>query len=344
MSTPTVALRVDAHPATGVGHAIRSLALAQELRSRQVPVTVHGEFTVDWVRAAYEAAGLIIEPSESLFAAGRSHAVLDGYDLDPALGARLRERGTRVLAVVDGRFGAEQVADVYLDQNFGAVPHHGGPSDSIALTGPRYALLRDDVLAARDARRAAPISDAATDAAVAPHVLAVFGGTDPFDAAGTLTPLLLATGAPARLTVVSPRGQIGDEGQVRPRPDQQVRVVGTLRDLPAVAASVDLVVTAAGSTVWELLTIGVPTAVVAVVDNQVAGYETTTAAGLVAGAGHLPLLQDPEVGGAEREQVTRTLRRLLTDPEARQRLAATATAAFDGAGRARVADVLLGPG
>lgn len=344
MSRPKVALRVDAHPLTGVGHAIRSLALAQEFLSRGVPVTVYGELAVDWVADAYRRVAVPVRPAASLAEAAPTHAVLDGYDLSPDLGRALRARAVRVLALVDGEFGAAQVADVYVDQNVGASPHLGGPDGSASLAGPRFALLRDDVLRAREVRRhrARPTNtppnrrDAAT-----PQVLAVFGGTDPFDAAGTMVPLLLGTGAPICLTVVSPTDRTCAATALSPGAGQHVRVVGALSDLPAAAAAADLVVTAAGSTVWELLTIGVPTAVVAVVDNQVAGYTATTSAGLVAGAGHLPLLQDPSNGMTERAAVSATLRHLLTDPAARNRLASTATSLFDGAGRIRVADALL---
>lgn len=346
MPRPKVALRVDAHPLTGVGHAIRSLALAQEFLSRGVPVTVYGELAVDWVADAYRRVAVPVRPAASLADAAPTHAVLDGYDLPPDLGRELRTRAVRVLALVDGEFGAAQVADVYVDQNVGASQHQGGPDGSESLAGPRFALLRDDVLRAREVRRhrARTTSTPSRPNAGTPQVLAVFGGTDPFDAAGTLVPLLLGTGAPICLTVVSPADRACAPTALSPGAGQHVSVVGALSDLPAAAAAADLVVTAAGSTVWELLTIGVPTAVVAVVDNQVAGYTATTSAGLVAGAGHLPLLKDPSAGTAERAAVTATLRHLLTDTAARNRLASTATSLFDGAGRIRVADALLGPG
>ena len=333
-----VAVRVDASANIGVGHAVRCLALVQELSRRSVRVTVFGMLDIGWVADAYERLGVPVMSPSQIDRAHVTHAVIDGYDISPELGAGLRSNAVRVLAMVDDEFGAGQVADVYVDQNYGARPHVGGPDGSIALAGPPYSLLRDEVLAVRSA----PVLEhtrVTSDAA--PRVLAVFGGTDPHGAAEVLVPMLVETGAPMQLTVVCPDPARGARLSSVPvqGPHQHVTVTAVLPNLAATAAAHDVAVSAAGSTVWELLTIGTPTAVVCVVDNQEAGYRATTGSGLVVPAGRLTQLQTGDRN--EREAGVESLARLLTDGQLQHHLRRRGMAQFDGRGRERVADALL---
>ncbi|WP_431841925.1 hypothetical protein [Calidifontibacter indicus] len=328
---PAVGVRVDAGGRMGVGHAVRCLALTQEMRGRGVDVTVYGSLDVPWVRNGYERAGVPVESPGKILDATLTHVVIDGYDVPASLGESLRSNGIHVTALVDDAFGAHQIADLYVDQNYGAQPHIGGPAGSTALAGVPYALFRDEILAARSAEAHA--------ADGVPRVLAVFGGTDPFGASDLLVPMLLDTGEPLQLLVLCPDPDRADHLRALPRAaGQEVEVVASVPDIAAAAAASDLAVSAAGSTVWELLTIGTPTAVVCVVDNQEPGYRATTDDGLVLPAGRLPALAAGDA--AERSAAVAALRRLLTEPELRTSLRVGGMRLFDGRGRARVADAM----
>ncbi|MDY4395411.1 hypothetical protein SPE26_33195, partial [Bacillus thuringiensis] len=60
--TRRVVLRADATPTIGVGHAMRLLALAQELRGRGIEVHLAGDLDVAWVASAYAEAGVLVHP------------------------------------------------------------------------------------------------------------------------------------------------------------------------------------------------------------------------------------------------------------------------------------------
>jgi spore coat polysaccharide biosynthesis predicted glycosyltransferase SpsG len=109
-------------------------------------------------------------------------------------------------------------------------------------------------------------------------------------------------------------------------------------DLPALVRQADLVVSASGSAVWELLGLGAPTALVCVAPNQQVGYQQVVGRGLAAPLGELQQLQhDPDARRAASEVLTR----LLSDSGARRVLATAGLAEVDGRGRERVADALL---
>jgi RimJ/RimL family protein N-acetyltransferase len=105
-----------------------------------------------------------------------------------------------------------------------------------------------------------------------------------------------------------------------PSAGQHFAVEGPRTDLPALFAAADLVVSAAGVTLLELCCVGVPTALIRLVDNQAAGYRAALEQGVAVGLGDV--------------------RRLLTDELFRAELAGTALSTVDGRGAARVLDVV----
>ncbi|MFC7590108.1 PseG/SpsG family protein [Nonomuraea antimicrobica] len=241
---------------------------------------------------------------------GLDAVVLDSYDLPPPTGTALRAAGTAVLAVVDGD-PLGQEADLYLDQNLGA-ERRPFPAQDRRLAGARYVLLRDSVR--RRTRTPGPGG--------VPHVLCFFGGTDSAGVAPAWARALTATGRPFRATVVSPRPFEADD---------PITVIPPTDRLPELMAGADLVVTAAGSAVWELLHLGVPTALSWVADNQLIGYEELVGRGVAAGLGRAP-----------DERAVGVLARLLADPAVREEHGRRGGGLVDGRGRERVADALLG--
>lgn len=342
MSPPVrVGIRCDAGRATGVGHLVRCVALAEELTRRGARVCFLGDLgDLDWAHRQLASRGLARHPAPAtpagLVDAARRLAldavVIDSYLLPPAHPAALRAAGVLVLAIVDGD-PRGQDADVYVDQNLDAelspVPL---PAGAVRLAGLRYALLRDVVRRHRPGR-------ARDGAAGVPRVVCFFGGTDPYRAAPVLARLMVASGAPCDAVLVAADDGIRAELlAVRPAAGQHIEVIGPTDDLPALLADADLAVSASGTSTWELLCLGLPAALVWVVDNQLLGYDRTVARGLAAGLGRLGDLRD---GGPPAQRATAVLRGLLTDSDARAALAHRGWGTVDGRGVQRVADELL---
>jgi spore coat polysaccharide biosynthesis predicted glycosyltransferase SpsG len=152
-------------------------------------------------------------------------------------------------------------------------------------------------------------------------VLCFFGGTDSAGVAPAWARALADTGLPFQATVVSPT-PFAAHGPFT--------VIPPTDRLPALMAEADLVVTAAGSAVWELLYLGVPAALTWVAANQLIGYEALVGRGIAAGAGPAP-----------DAAATKVLAGLLADPEAREEYGRRGRGLVDGRGRERVADALL---
>ena len=362
--TLRVGFRCDAGMAIGVGHLMRCVALAEELVGRGSEVLFLGDVAGSaWAESQLRQRGFPrcsapAEPEalvELVRVFGLDAVVLDSYVLAAGTGAALRAAGTAVLAIIDGD-PLGQEADLYLDQNLGAElrpfqlprehPADGGPLGEwppgpqgewprgswgerppgswgerppgprgARLAGARYALLRDSVLLMRGTARRRPARPEG------PLVLCFFGGTDSAGVAPAWAEALCATGLPFRATVVSP---------VSFDVDGPITVIPPTDRLPGLMAEANLVVTAAGSAVWELLHLGVPTALSWVADNQLVGYEALVGGGIAAGLGPAP---DAAAVGV--------LTRLLADPATRDEYGRRGAGLIDGRGRERVADALL---
>jgi len=319
---------------------MRCLALAEEVRRRGIElVFVCDAHTVPWAAEQIAARGISVERAvrtaaehiELFRRLDLDAVVFDSYDLDRSVYSAVRATGVPTVAIVDGDFrGAE--ADILLDQNLAAdLDHPQLPRDSVRLAGLRYVMIRDEILALRPAEPPAPRQVAV------PKVFAFFGGTDAFGAGPYVVQALAATGVPFEATVVAPGDQLTERiDAVELRPQQRVDVIGPTDRLAAAVREADLTISASGTSTWELLCLGATAGLVCVVDNQVLGYERAIATGTAAGIGLLSdLKQDTSTAAA-------VLKRLLTDPAERARLAVAGWSLVDGLGRNRVADALVG--
>lgn len=234
--------------------------------------------------------------------------VVDGYALPAELPEALGRRGPVTVIDDGGRRGRYDAAWV-LDQNLGADdgPYGDRPSTCRLLLGTRYALLRDDVTAGRP--------EAVPDRSGAPARLLVALGGAPSDAARAVFD---AVASPERL------GELGLE---------RVDLAG-VSNVGSVLAGVDLALSAAGSTVWELAAWGIPTVAVVIADNQRVVARRAGAAGLVVDGGDTEDL-DPD-------ELYAVLSGLVADRDRRQALAERAWTTVDGRGAARVAAALRG--
>jgi spore coat polysaccharide biosynthesis predicted glycosyltransferase SpsG len=341
--TVRVGMRCDAGERTGVGHLMRCVALAEEFLAQGHEVV----FLVDvgglaWAARQLAGRGLTALPPLGTPAGlaaetrqlGLDVVVTDSYDLTPAYGEELRRAGIRVVAIVDGD-PLGQVADVYVDQNLDAeLQTVRLPEGALRLAGLSYVLIRDSVLAQRPLTAPVALERGPAEPV---RVLGFFGGTDAFGAAPVLAELLVATGLPVAATIVagSPATRSALAG-VRAEKGQAIEVIGPTDELPGLIVGADLVITAAGTSTWEVMCLGAPAALVWVADNQRLGFERAVAHGYAYGLGHVT-----EVAGAGRENALRALRELLTEPARRTGLSDRGWRAVDGRGRQRVIEAIL---
>jgi spore coat polysaccharide biosynthesis predicted glycosyltransferase SpsG len=224
------------------------------------------------------------------------------------------------MLVVDDLADRVLHGDIVLNQNVGAedLPIRTGPHTELLL-GPRYALLRPEFAAKRPAALASveSIPDRPRT------VLVLMGGTDPTKSSLTVALACKDAFPEADVTAVSP--------SIAGSPSEVVRVVSRVEDVATAMAATDLVVTAAGSTLWEVCCLARPAAALRVAENQRDVYGRLTTAGVVHGLGGVPV---------DRKTLAERLRAMTAGTGALRRLAAAGASLVDGLGAQRVVDKL----
>jgi spore coat polysaccharide biosynthesis predicted glycosyltransferase SpsG len=276
---------------------------------------VGNRLAVELVRARGYAARITPTDGSWYAAVETGDLVLfDGYRFDTEDQHRARRRGARV-GMVDDRGAGTHDVDVLVDPNPHTRSAYALPAGAIVLLGPEQALIRKEFLRHRRLR-----------GGPARTLLLTFGGSDP---AG-LTPWALRALAGhhdfGRLVVV-----VGPAATFDPSEWPGVETVRS-PPLPAeVFDRADAVVSAAGSTTWELLAMGLPAAVTAAVDNQVPVQQGVVERGCARGFA-------TGDGGDDLRRVVAD----LTDEDVRTELSRRGRQLVDGRGAERLLDALVG--
>jgi len=357
-----VLMLCDGGESLGVGHVMRSLALAEAAVAAGHAVVVAGQFEGSFLKGQLAAAPVTVSRLGAPVDGGDPQQVIDlvrSLDPDvlhldsygasnrlgelvasagPGAGIRKPPHGVRTFGTLvfstmeDGLFG-RRPGDVVVDPTFGAeVSARPEDGSSWLLRGSRYMPVRQRVIDAR--RQVVELAPAAAPEAGAParSVLVVMGGTDPVGLAPAAVDLLAGTGLALEVTVIA-----AGENARRARAAAQdsalsLTVLEPVDDLAALMSCQDLVISAAGTSVWELCCIGVPAAAVCAVDNQRAGYARVVAAGAAIGLGGADLGTD----GEARERAVGLLTGALADAQVRAGLVAAGRRIVDGLGAWRV--------
>jgi UDP-2,4-diacetamido-2,4,6-trideoxy-beta-L-altropyranose hydrolase len=329
----TVLVLCDAAETTGLGHFVRCASLAAVLTGRGADVRLllpedSAPRAVDQARAAgWEVTVGPWLPGEIPGVPGaRPVVIVDSYRVSGAWLTDLRSRlaaGGGVLMVVDDLADRHFDADLVLNQNVGAerLPY---PGAGRLLAGPGYALLRPEFAAHRAQAMAA--LDRLPDSPRS--VLVLFGGTDAtgMAAIGARAAALAFPGATVRAVLPPAAPRSAPEGSGR------ITLLGHVDAIHEEMLAADLVLSAGGTTLWELCCLARPTAVIAVAANQVPTYDEMSAGGYILPAGREPV-RDAAVLAA-------TLRHLVARPGTLASVARQASRLTDGLGGERVADAL----
>lgn len=351
-----VAVRVDAGPLIGGGHAMRCLTLADALAKRGTHVTFvtasisdalerriaacghelvripaspelqrEGE---DWHDHRLSAEAQAADAEATAAAAGTADwLIVDHYLLDLHWHSTARIFAGRIL-VIDDLANRQYDCDLLLDQTHDRteadyrplVPQHAR-----VLAGAIYALLRPEFARERPAallRR--------RDARPVRRILVSLGTTDPDGITARIVKHVVVAAPDCAIDVVL-AADAASLDRIRELADSGSGVklhVGTHR-MAELMRDADLAVGAAGTTSWERCCLGLPAIVM-----MLAGNQRMIASGLAEAGAHI--LVDRESG------ISDALTNLLSESDLRQRMSAAASAITDGLGTSRVASALVG--
>ena len=314
--------RADASVTQGSGHVMRCLTLAEEVVAEGHEVVFASAVaSIGWLDAALRDSGyptVAVEVDridrDALLALEPDWVVVDSYRIAAGEISALDE-AVAVLAIVDGDARGIEAA-LYLEQNLGSDNQPWPGRESRMLAGAHYALIRDGFISARRPNPARIID--------VPHVTAFMGGTDPTGVIVAVAEQLALVSMPFTLTVVAPERFHGEVAAALPA----AQVIAPTTDLPALLGRSDVIVSAAGTSAWDVCTLAVPALFIGVVDNQSASLRALIDGGYALGV-------DLAAGGDVTE-IAPAVASLLSNQALRDSLSARCAGQFDGLGKNRV--------
>ena len=329
-----IAIRADSSSTIGTGHVMRCLTLTEELLANGHTVAFYtSEIEVTWLRNLIsefdiemhyvEESSLSIEQFSSF---NPDWIVVDSYVIPSAEISALSEE-VRTLAIVDLDTRGIS-ADLILDQNLNS-ENAVWPEDVFnkLLAGSKYSLIRSKILSSR---RPQPWKFKQQT----PNILCFMGGSDP---TGTIIPIAEALSKLSldftATIVCTPQWQAGVHKQLSH--DSRVSIVEPTSEIHRLYSMADLVVSAAGSSAWEICTLGIPSLLISVADNQQLPLNQISEAKLALTLDRLSTEKDKFV-----QEIKESLELLILDEKLREELSINSSKHFDGEGKKRVVQSL----
>lgn len=331
MTGPRILFVVDAGPTVGGGHVMRSLTLAQALAAKGATTAFVGPTAAGDLLEAF-APDTICTSAEDLAAAAVREAfdaiVFDHYGLSES-DHRAMAQGRPVL-VIDDLADRPLGADIVVDSGPTRKPEDYLSLVALSaqlLLGPAYAPVRPEFAALRQtalAWRGEPVQ----------RILIAMGLTD----VGGITARVVERVRPrvndVGVDIVLGAGAASAAGLAKiARRDNRLTVHVDTPHMARLTAEADIGIGAPGSSTWERCTLGLPSLLVALADNQ----RPAARAMAERGAALVVDIADPDFDVA----FDRALLRLLRDADLRKGLAAESAEVCDGLGAGRTAEAFL---
>lgn len=351
----TIAIRVDGNSEVGAGHLIRCLALAAQLRALSREVIFIGREGKGSLSHLVEMAGFrwinldtcrhnstshldVFEEEDDAkttlcaieqLSSNVDWMIVDHYGIGIHWERTLRKAVRKVL-VIDDLANRQHDCDILLDQNFveNANTRYMAlvPPGTRLLIGPRYALLRSQFIERAHSSQKRKYNKVR-------KIVVSFGGADLPNATGRVLQAI------ARLDLSDVCIDV-IIGAANPHSETlkiasklflpgQVRLHVDIDNMAELLDEADIAIGAGGVSNWERFCLGVPSLVITLAENQVAGARALGCAGYCLYIGRLDQITDDQIAAA--------ISVLVTSDSLRSSLFYSSARLVDGAGAIRVA-------
>ena len=341
----SLVIRVDGNPVLGSGHIVRCVAIAEQAQATgcKVRFVVSDSASADLLhRYGYDA--LIVGGDASCLTAEdgvRLSTVCTGEPVDcvlvdsyavndsffKVLKSELFDRSTKVAyiddrySLHDGILNSEVVwpVDVLIDYLFDAEQMHSESScnsETGYLLGPSFAPVRHqfhEVL--YDVREKAQ------------NILITCGSTNQNRVLERIVSAVLTIAKDVEVNLV-----VGCQADYAGKLPNNIRVLRNVENMAALMQEADVAVSAAGTTLYELCSIGVPTVAIPIVENQIPNVKAFVAAG--AGRGLTDLAWTFN-------DIAKQLAMLLSSAEKRRAYSSKMRQLVDGNGAVRILEAVM---
>ena len=316
-----ILFRADGTSQTGMGHIMRSLALAEMLAGDAETPEFDRRFAIhnpsDAVRKLMAKQGIPVTPLASAaldeflgYVSADDVVVLDGYGFDLNFQRTVREKAHK-LVFIDDLMQGRQVADVVINHAGDVTPaDYDAEPYTTLLLGAAYALVNPAF------RQKAQPKDGEYKAFVN------MGGADPHNVSREVAQLLLEQNPDLRVTVVlGSANPHADTFAALPSDRLSLQQNLSAKQMARVIGGSGLSVVAASTIAYEVATVSRPMVIIQTADNQSRLVSFMRDRHLVLGTLTLPLAADKLQAAVKKARLTPTIfkQRLVFDGRAAER-------------------------
>ena len=282
-------IRVDSSPEIGIGHMMRCLTLAQELKNNFDKVIFltrkdSDDFTETIMENGFKVVLLptqIIKPPKNIhelnnysdiiknlittYTRNKNYLLIDHYDIDSAFELSLKNTFEKIF-VIDDLANRKHNCDLLIDQNYYRDLNHRYekliPNNAITLLGPKYAIIRSEF---RSVNKKIIKKNSQVK-----KILVSFGGSDPTnECKKTLDALCSIENSQFEIIVVAGiYNHKFEQLQKLYEKYSSIKIYRHVNDLSRLMLDSDLFIGAGGTTTWERLYMGLPSIVTIISNDQ----------------------------------------------------------------------------
>tara|TARA_B100000809_G_scaffold226393_1_gene237996 strand:- start:318 stop:1355 length:1038 start_codon:yes stop_codon:yes gene_type:complete len=270
-------IRVDASPEIGIGHIMRCLTLAQELKnnfdkiifltqknsSDFIETIMKNEFEVIFISANNDSD--IIKNIVTTNSVNKNFLLIDHYNVDSNFESSLKNTFEKIF-VIDDLANRKHDCDLLIDQNYYRDLNHRYEkliqNDTITLLGPKYAIIRSEFrsINKKTIKKNSQIK----------KILISFGGSDPTNECKKSLDALCSI-ENNQFEIVAIVGIYNNKFEQLKKLYEKysnIKIYRHVNDLSLLMLNSDLFIGAGGTTTWERFYMGLPSIVTIISDDQ----------------------------------------------------------------------------
>ena len=270
-------IRVDASPEIGIGHIMRCLTLAQELKNNFDKIIFltrkdSGDFTETIMKNEFEVIFIptnndsdIIKNIVTTNSENKNFLLIDHYDVDSNFESSLKNIFEKIF-VIDDLANRKHDCDLLIDQNYYRDLNHRYEkliqNDTITLLGSKYAIIRPEFrnINKKTIKKNSQIK----------KILVSFGGSDPTNECKKALDALCSI-ENNQFEIVAIVGIYNNKFERLKKLYEKysnIKIYRHVNDLSQLMLNSDLFIGAGGTTTWERFYMGLPSIVTIISDDQ----------------------------------------------------------------------------
>lgn len=256
--------------------------------------------------------------------------VIDGYHFDTDYQKSIKNNGNRLLVIDDMAHLDRYIADVILNQNIIAnkLNYSCEPRTKLLL-GTNYVLLRNEFLEYNIRKREIP--------QVAKKIIVTLGGSDSDNMTLTILDALNQINIDCleiKVVVGTSNPHIDSLVKISKNYKHQINLLPHTLNMSDLMVWADMAISAAGSTCWELVYLGLPAILIITSANQMMNLEHLSQHGVVIKIG--------EITNITTNMIAERIQQLIMDDKQRNNMNHKGKLLIDGIGSERVVQFITG--